>query len=469
MRRTLDFNYLISPNSPTADVFIKLKSFLGADNRTKNINVNILLSFLFKGLILLISFALVPLTIKYLNPVRYGIWITVSSIITWMTLFDLGLGNGLRNKFAEAIALGDERLAKIYISTSYVLLTLIMLAIYIPVAGINNYIDWTKLLNTPAYIRYELNKLVFIIFTFFCIQFVLKLLTTILIAYQKPAFSDFINLVTNLISLAAVYILSAYTSGSLLYLGAVLSIVPVIILLIFTVYAYWGRLKQLRPNLHFVDFRYAKELYSLGIKFFIIQISAVVIYSTDSVIISNLLGPAEVTPYNIAFKYFSIITVAFGIIMAPMWSGVTDAFTRGDIDWVKRSINRNLCIWKVFAAASIIMIAISNYIYKIWIGNTVIVPFKLTMLMGIFVMVNTLMIPFVFFINGIGKIKLQLIISIATGILNIPISIFFAWFLGIGSAGVILGTIVTLLPFVIFMPVQYNKIIQGNITGIWNK
>jgi O-antigen/teichoic acid export membrane protein len=386
-----------------------------------------------------------------------------------MTLFDVGLGNGLRNKFAESIALGDEKMAKIYTSTSYALLILIMLAIYIPAICINNYLDWTKLLNTPVCMRNELNKLVLIIFTFFCIQFVLKLLTTILIAYQKPAFSDFINLLTNLFSLAIVYIISVYTPGSLLYLGAALSIAPVIILLIFTIYAYWGRLKQYRPNLYFVDFKYAKELYSLGIKFFIIQISAVIIYSTDSVIISNLLGPAEVTPYNIAFKYFSIITVAFGIIMAPMWSGVTDAFTRGNIDWIKKSIKRNLSIWKVFAAATIIMIVISNYIYKIWIGNAVVVPFKLTLLMGIYVMVNTLIIPFVFFINGIGKIKLQFIISIATGIFNIPISLFFARFLGIGSAGVILGTIVTLVPFLIFMPVQYNKIMQGNTTGIWNK
>jgi O-antigen/teichoic acid export membrane protein len=408
------------------------------------------------------------MTIKYLNPVRYGIWITVSSVISWMTLFDVGLGNGLRNKFAQSLALGDEKLAKIYVSTSYVLLTLIVITIYIPFAFLNGLFDWTKLLNTSSGMKGELNKLVFIVFTFFCIQFILKLLTTILIAYQKPAFSDFINFLTNIISLIIIYLLTAFTSGSLLYLGAAFSGVPIVVLLIFSFWSYWGRLKMFRPNFRYVDFRYAKELYSLGIKFFIIQISAVVIYSTDSVIISNILGPAEVTPYNIAFKYFSIISVAFGIIMVPMWSGVTDAYTRGDIDWIKKSIRRNLFIWVAFAVITMIMIIISNPIYKIWIGNAISIPFKLTVLMGLYVISNTFMLPFVFFINGIGKIKLQFLISIATGILNIPISILFAGFLHIGSAGVILGTIVTLTPFLILMPLQYNKIINQKAYNIWN-
>ena len=92
-----------------------------------------------------------------------------------MELFDIGLGNGLRNKFAESIALGNEYLAKIYVSTSYFLLTIIIVFVYILFIGLNSFLDWTKILNTPEYMRNELNKLVFIVFTFFCVQFVIKL------------------------------------------------------------------------------------------------------------------------------------------------------------------------------------------------------------------------------------------------------------------------------------------------------
>ena len=99
-------------------------------------------------------------------------------------------------------------------------------------------------------------------------------------------------------------------------------------------------LKKFKPNFKFVNFKYAKELYSLGIKFFIIQISAVIIYSTDNIIIANILGPAEVTPYNIAFKYFSIIMIIFAIILRPMWSSVTDAYTKDDFNWIKKAFKK---------------------------------------------------------------------------------------------------------------------------------
>ena len=55
-----------------------------------------------------IGLVLVPLTINYLNPTKYGIWITLSSVIGWFSFFDIGLGNGLRNRFAEAIANNDH-------------------------------------------------------------------------------------------------------------------------------------------------------------------------------------------------------------------------------------------------------------------------------------------------------------------------------------------------------------------------
>ena len=125
-----------------------------------------------------------------------------------MDLLDIGLGNGLKNKFAQSIALGDEYLAKIYVSTSYFLLTIIVIPFYLLFIGLNSFIDWTRILNTPEYMGIELNKLVFVVFTFFCVQFVIKLLTTIFIAYQKPAFSDFIYFLSNFVTFIVIYSLT---------------------------------------------------------------------------------------------------------------------------------------------------------------------------------------------------------------------------------------------------------------------
>ena len=92
----------------------KLKSFivdflLKGHERSVKAKKNILGSILIKGFSILISLIVVPLTINYINPSRYGIWLTLSSIVGWFSFFDIGLTQGLRNKFAEAKAKGEKK------------------------------------------------------------------------------------------------------------------------------------------------------------------------------------------------------------------------------------------------------------------------------------------------------------------------------------------------------------------------
>ena len=94
--------------------------------RTLRAKKNIAASFLIKGASIVIGLMLVPLTINYLEPTKYGIWITLSSIIGWFGFFDIGLGHGLRNRFAEALAKGKHELARSYVSTTYAILSLII-------------------------------------------------------------------------------------------------------------------------------------------------------------------------------------------------------------------------------------------------------------------------------------------------------------------------------------------------------
>jgi len=72
--------------------------------RTLEAKKNIVASFGIKILNTAINLILVPLTLNYVSPMKYGICLTLNSIILWFTVFDIGLGTGLRNKFAEAKA-----------------------------------------------------------------------------------------------------------------------------------------------------------------------------------------------------------------------------------------------------------------------------------------------------------------------------------------------------------------------------
>ena len=219
---------------------------------------NILYSGIIQGISIAISLVMVPLTIHYINPTRYGIWLTISSIIGWFSFFDIGLGNGLRNKFAEAAAKGEHKLARTYVSTTYAILSIIIGVVLIIFFCINPFLDWTKILNTPADMADELSILALIVFVFFTVRFVLNLITTILTANQEPAKASFFNVLGSILSLAIIYILTKTTEGNLVYLGIALGLTPILVLSASSLWYYKKDYRQYAPS-----FKYAA---SEGIK-----------------------------------------------------------------------------------------------------------------------------------------------------------------------------------------------------------
>ena len=436
--------------------------------RSVNAKQNIIVMFGLKGLSIIIGFILVPLTLNYLDTTKYGIWLTLSSFIGWFGFFDIGLGNGLRNKLAEAFALKDYKLAKIYVSTTYAILSLIIGSVYILFLIINPFLNWSKLLNTTPEMADELSWIAVIVFTFFVLRFILKLIGVIFTADQLPAYNNAFNSLGNLVAFVSIYFITKFSQGNLLYISVIYSAAPVIILIIASVYFFNRKYNYLKPSVNSVNFKYFKPLAGLGVKFFILQIACLVIFSTDNMIITQILGPAEVTPYNIAFKYFGIPIMVFTIIITPYWSAFTDAITINDIKWIKNSINKLIRIWLLVVAGVIILLAIAKYFYLMWVGDKVYIPFILSAFMGLYAIISAWNNIFAYFINGVGKIKLQMYIGSVEMIVNIPISIFFAKNMNMGSAGVILGTCFTLAIGSLLMPIQTLKIIKGKAKGIWN-
>ena len=124
-----------------------LERFVKGHERSVKAKKNIIASIFIKGFSIVISLLLVPIIINYINPTRYGIWITISSIVAWLSFFDIGLTQGLRNKFAEAKAKGDTHIAQVYVSTTFAILGLVFSGVWLVFILANQFIDWSKILN----------------------------------------------------------------------------------------------------------------------------------------------------------------------------------------------------------------------------------------------------------------------------------------------------------------------------------
>ena len=443
--------------------------FTKGHKRSLEAKKNIIGSLLIKGISILIGLVLVPLTINYINPSQYGIWLTLSSMIAWISFFDIGFTHGLRNKFAEARARGDKSVAKIYISTTYYYISIIFILLWIFLMAVNQLISWHSLLSLPPAMEKEVSQLAMLIFTYFCLQFIFRIINTILTANQQPALASLIDMMGQLFALLIIFALTKLTNGSLLYLGLAVGIAPTVILVAANIYFFKTKFKDYRPSLKYVKNEYAKDIMKLGLKFFVLQVSAIIQFETSLFLIAHYFGTEEVTNYNIAFKYFSVLQMGFTILLSPLWSGVTDAYSSGEVAWIKNAVKKYILILIPFLITGLIMLIAADKVYELWIGKNIVhIDFNISLLCLIFFSTTMFASIFVSVINGIGALRIQFFTAIIGSFCFFGLSLLFIKYFHLGVQSIILSSIITNVFGYIIAPIQfYNIFYKKSGAQIW--
>ncbi|MEO5990265.1 MAG: MATE family efflux transporter [Ferruginibacter sp.] len=429
---------------------------------------NIIASLLFRGLSIGISIIMVPITLNYITYSSYGIWLTLSSIVGWFAFFDIGLTQGLRNKFAEAKAKGEHELARIYVSTIYAVLTIIFFVVWVIFIIANNFLDWTKILSLPGEMASELSLLAVIVFTYFCIQFVLGIISTLVVADQQPAKESAINVAGQVLSFIIILILVRTTHGSLIKLSLALCASPIIVLVAANFIFFKGSLRNYKPSLKLIKFKYAKGLFNLGLVFFIIQVASIIQFQSANVIIARSFGSAEVTSYNIVYKYFGLINMVFMIFITPFWSASTEAFFRKDFSWIKGSMKKYNKLNLLLLIVAIIMLIFSDKIYTVWLNvESVPITFNLSLWGFIYFNVYIYGSKYVFFLNGINALRIQFWSSLVSPVVYILIALLLINYFKIGVASLFIASILANFNAIVIAPLQYHMIINKKKKGIW--
>lgn len=437
------------------------------NSRNKMLRNNILFSGFLKIVGLLTSLVIVPITINYLNNEVYGIWMTITSILYWITTFDIGLGNGMRNYLAEALATNDTKLGKKYISTTMLLLSLIALSMAIVLLYPLITINFNSFFNTNAIAGNELRMAVVIAVGFTLMNFVLKNIGMIFVAMQKYAINDLLSISGNVIALILIYIQTKVTTGNLVLVVLAYTMTSCVAFLLAAIPLFWKH-PELKPSLRFFDKSLGKKIVGKGFGFFVIQISScLVIFGAANFFITQSCGPAAVTTYNIAYKFFNLLVIAYTIILAPMWNAYTDAYVKGDMQWIKATFNKALKFWVLSICGGLGMLLICNLFYKLWIGNMVNVPLSVSASTLIYVCFFNLNNCATYLINGLNKIFVQIIISLAVTTLYIITVLAFGRKLGV--EGIVLSMAASYAVMSVVHLYQCRKLINGKADGIWNK
>lgn len=450
-------------------IISKLRKRLSfSSERSKLAIKNIVASFILKITSIITSLLVVPLTIDYVDGTQYGIWLTISSIVGWANFFDLGLSNGLKNKFAEAKAKNNILLAREYLSTTYVFITILMTLLFGLIWLMNNHLNLASILNVSQDYRLVLHNVFIILAFFFCMNMIVNTFVKMLEADQRPAIASAIAGIGQVLSLAMIYILTKTTQGSLINLATYFSGIPIITMLVASVIMFlFTRYRKYAPSIRLFKPFLIKDLLQLGLKFFFIYLCLIVIFQLMNIVLSRECGALSVTQYNISYKYFSIVYMAFMIIVAPMWAAFTDAYTKKDFQWMRNVLVKFEKSIKWVALFCVILLFVSGFSFKIWIGDSVEIGFILSLGTMVYVFTQILGGLYMHLINGIGAVQIQFLIYLLFALISYPLMTFSCRLAG--PVGIIfIPTIVYLFQAIVGRK-QIWLIINQKASGIWLK
>ncbi|WP_288222088.1 lipopolysaccharide biosynthesis protein [uncultured Clostridium sp.] len=443
---------------------IKKIKDLNLNDNNKLIIYNTAGAFLVKGGALIISLITMPAYIRYFNnQLVLGVWFTLLSVLSWILTFDLGIGNGLRNHLVKSFVENDKEKAKRYISSAYVIIGIIV-SVLLPISiFLFRYVNWNIFFNISESIisNKVLNVSVVIVFSGILIQFLLKLITSILYSMQKSALNNFLTLLSSIITL--IYVLLA--KGSTIYQNLIsLAIVNVLAvnipLFITTIIIFSGKLNECKPQISYYNKKYMKNIMKLGGIFFWVQIMYMVITTTNEFLITWLTSSDMVVEYQVYNKLFSLIGTLFTLALTPIWSAVTKALSENNNKWIIKLYR----ILKLLALVALIcefaMIPFLKYIVDLWIGKYVIKVNYLYSL--IFAVSGSIFIwngVISSIANGIGKLKIQGVLLTFGAIIKIPLSIVFVNLFN-SWIGVIVANIVSMSLYCVIQPIWLNKFLK---------
>lgn len=406
----------------------------------------------------------VRLALGYLGEVRNGVWLAISALVNMLNFADLGIGNGLLNAMSDANGRDDKLAASRYASSAFFLLAGIGAGALVLFTAAYPFVPWPALFNVPpgTQAAAESGPAVAALMVCFAANMPLGVVQRIQAAYQEGFISGLWSAAGSILSLIALLIVIHF-KGSLYWLMLASAGGPVIAAVFNGMENVW-RKPWVAPRLRHVTRSAVRRIFSSGLLFLVVQLATIAAYQTDTMVITQVRGPAEVTQFGVPSRLFWLIPMVLFMFNGPLWPVYGEAIARGDVAWVKRTLRKATIVSMAIAIPpTLILVAYGQPIIGIWTQWKVVPSWSLLIGFGIWALSNTLIGTISMFLNGANVMVFQAVTCTVMAIANITLSIFLAriW----GAVGVLYGTVISqtlfiLIPSIWFIPRLLTRLSQ---------
>jgi len=296
-----------------------------------------------KGITLLTAVVLVPISFRYLGAERYGLWMSITSFVLFLGFADMGIGNGLTVRIAEANGADDLARIPVLVSAAFYFLLPLSVGFLALFAWLVRTIDLPTFYGVHtqlAILEARPATLSLLACTF--ISMPLSVVLRVETGFQQGFVADLWNALGSLLGLAAV-VLVIHQGGSLPAMVLALAGVPQLVTACNWSWQFFISRSALKPRLRLFNTPVALELLSMGGLFFVQQCFGLIYYLSDNLVIARTMGSTEVARYAVLQRLFSLGLVTQYLVM-PLWPAVAEALARRDFAWASRTTKRAICL-----------------------------------------------------------------------------------------------------------------------------
>ena len=403
-----------------------------------------------KGVTILCMLVSVPLTLHYLGSERYGLWMTISSLVLMMGFADLGMGLGLMNTVSEAHGRDDRRAAARYVSSGFFMLLGIGSVLVALFSLLYPYIPWPRVFNVnTAQAAREAGPAMAVFFLCFAANLPLGVVNRVQLGYQEGFNNSLWEGLGKLLGLVGL-LLVIYLKAGLIWLVLAIAGTPLLTAMGNGAVLFGRNRPWLRPRWRNFTWEAARKVARLGIFFFILQFTAAVSFQSHNFILAQMLGPEAVTQYAVPARLFYLLPMLFSFVLGALWPAIGEALARGEVFWVKRTFYRLLMVALfIFLPITAVLVLLGPQILYFWVGKTVMPSFTLLLALGLWAIMIFTNGCYSMLLNASNVFRFQIICCVAMNIIGLPLSILLVYMIGI--PGVIFGTIISCL-FVVLLP-----------------
>lgn len=402
---------------------------------------------------------LIPVFLWAWGSVVYGEWMTLFSLISYLTLSELGMGRYITNKMTQAYSQGDSaEYAKIFKSAAFLhgFLVVIGIAIVFVVAFVLPINDWFNIKITE---KNTVQTTILILGGYILLGVVSSLISGLYTSIGEFARGALASNIKDIL-------LIGFVALTLVFGGEFISVAfwYLFLLFAFICFIFWDVMKR-HKELNLLgaktDWPLAKSFIIPGLVFMLIMLSQMIQIQGSVLIIGSVLGSVAVAVFAVHRTLANFVKRAVGVIVPALSPELTTGEARGDYAKLQTIHNMFLKAAIMLSVTSVVFLFYTGEgIISIWTGGEIVLDKGLWNVLLISVPLYAIWHFSATFQTATNKYTSYSVISIISSLIGLILAIILIRYWGV--AGVVVGFMIPeILINLWWIPRKTTHIIKG--------